>query len=309
MLWFTNAFMCLNNFQGPKGIGSSGQPRPASGFPHPAHSPGSQVRALGPAGPAPVTPQQQGWSPAPHSPAMPCHRHRSEPSLCLSRAGAAPIPPSCPAPGWGSGTVLDATSCLDMLKEPLLGKHPAPGHCQPLSCPAALSLDWWLSSSTPQEKPPGMSLVKFQRSPRCSNVTWCEAICSKGCQVNERQTSKSHGLSVGSLTRTPNSTTISHKIGELYYSVEIWERQLLWGCMGTFYSMVSELAPDFLPPAQKNVGQPYVWLHNVPTYLTWVFSVFFPSYALENVDSARTLRSMKLDLCLYWITKKDDFKI
>lgn len=49
----------------------------------------------------------------------------------------------------------------------------------------------------------------------------------KGCQVDERQSSKSHGLSVWSLVKSPNSTTIAHKIGELYYGVEIWERQLL----------------------------------------------------------------------------------
>lgn len=104
--------MCLSNFQGPKGTASSGQPCPAPGLPHPAHSPEPHVRALGPAAPAPVTPQQQGQSPAPHSPALP-GPDLSPVSAC---PGTAPIPPAALLLAGAAGQSLDATPCLDMLK-------------------------------------------------------------------------------------------------------------------------------------------------------------------------------------------------
>lgn len=55
-------------------------------------------------------------------------------------------------------------------REPLLGQLPAQGHCHHLRCPAAFSMAWCLSSSTPQAKSPGMSLMKCKRGVRCSNV-------------------------------------------------------------------------------------------------------------------------------------------
>lgn len=121
--------------------------------------------------PCPSDPTAAG-SPAP--PALPCPAmgpHLSPASAC---PGLGLPHPSLPAALLLAGAMRqsrDGTPCLDVLSEPLLGQQPAPGHCQPLSCPAAFSMGWWLSSSTSQAKLPGVSPVKFRRSPRCSNVT------------------------------------------------------------------------------------------------------------------------------------------
>lgn len=91
------------------------------GSPHPSHGLNPHTSPPDPPAPAPATPQH-GWSPSPHSTALPGHwPHQAGPTCgpmswpCLgqspvrcpmSRAGASPVCPSCPAPAWGMGWAL-----------------------------------------------------------------------------------------------------------------------------------------------------------------------------------------------------------
>lgn len=107
--------------QGPGGTTRPLCPCPASS----AQGPGPHISLTSSSVPAPVRPQQ-GWSPAPHCPALPRHGptelgpavgpHPSPVSAHPNPQGHAPCPglgvPSCPAPGGVVGLALAARPCL-----------------------------------------------------------------------------------------------------------------------------------------------------------------------------------------------------
>lgn len=123
MPWFSNAFMCLSNVQGSKGTASSGQPCPAPGLPHPAHSPGPQCQQ-----PLPQWPHSSraGLQPPQPCSAWPWAHILAQP--LPAQGWGCPIPPSrlpCSWLGqWDSpGMAHPAWMCS---VEPLLGQQPAP---------------------------------------------------------------------------------------------------------------------------------------------------------------------------------------
>lgn len=131
---------------------------------HSQHLPTAQDPTAGPRGHQPL-PSDAAAGPLPTSPQHalrghgPTHRPASQPTLSLSVAGTALVPP------WLRCSWLSQWHKSWLPGEPLMGQHAALGHCQTLEYPAAFSMGCWVSSNPPLVKLPGLLPVKLRRRP------------------------------------------------------------------------------------------------------------------------------------------------